>query len=266
MSDKLRLEIDFQTPLALPLHLTEMGAGHVVQTAGALRLELPASSPTAYHDAQISDYTGRRDFRWRPPLRMEVRAWVIGASAPSEPLSGTTGFGFWSHPFVPGERGFRLPQTVWFFFSSPPSDIRLAQGVPGPGWKAATMDATRWPFLLLLPSAPLGLLLMRIPALYKRLWPLAQRAMGVSEMLLDAALLTEPHTYTLDWHEDRITFAVDGTAVHHTTTAPRGPLGFIAWVDNQYAIVTPQGRFGFGLVNIPQPQTLLLEYVRVQGL
>lgn len=51
---------------------------------------------------------------------------------------------------------------------------------------------------------------------------------------------------------------MDGALVHRAPCAPRGPLGFVAWVDNQYAVVTPQGRFGFGLLPLAAPQTLRL--------
>jgi hypothetical protein len=93
------------------------------------------------------------------------------------------------------------------------------------------------------------------------LWPIGQRAIGVSEYLLDANLLNEMHTYTIDWRHDSVTFRVDGRAVHRSSTAPRGPLGLIAWIDNQYAIVTPQGRFGFGLVPVEQEQTIVLQHI-----
>jgi hypothetical protein len=104
---------------------------------------------------------------------------------------------------------------------------------------------------------------MRIPALYNRLWPVGQRAIGVSEALLDGGLLAETHTYTIDWRSDGATFAVDGQVVHEAESAPRGPLGFIAWMDNQYAIVTPQGQFGFGAVRVEQEQALVLEHIAV---
>ncbi|MBL8165717.1 MAG: family 16 glycosylhydrolase [Anaerolineae bacterium] len=252
---------DFRRPLTAPWRVTEIGAGVVEFTPGAAHLRLPAGLTEGYHDAQISDYAGRADFRWRPPARMTVRAHFRG-----DALRGTAGFGFWNHPFVPGERGFRLPQTAWFFFGAPPGDIALAQGVPGAGWKAATLDATRSAFLLLAPTAPLGFLLMRVPMLYRCLWPLAQRAVGVSECLLDPALMHTTHEYRLDWERDHITFYVDGAPIHRTPSAPRGPLGFIAWIDNQYAIVTPQGRFGFGVSRVEQEQVLMLENVRVEGL
>ena len=143
--------------------------------------------------------------------------------------------------------------------------MALAKDVPGPGWKASTIDATRWQFLALLPTAPVGLLLMHIPALYRRLWPIGQQAIGVSERLLDSTLLLTAHTYTLEWHTYGVIFSIDGQTVHHAHTTLNGPLGFIAWIDNQYAIVTPQGRFGFGLVNVRNPQSLIIESVQIES-
>jgi hypothetical protein len=260
-------QLDFQGPLLAHWYYTTYGSGRIIQQAHGLHLTLPAADAAHYHDAQISDYTGKADFRWRPPLRMQVVAHyhTDNPTPATYPLVGTAGFGFWNHPFVPGERGLRLPKAVWFFFSAPPSNMQLAQGVSGPGWKAATIDATRWQFLTLVPTAPIGLLLMRIPALYRRLWPIGQRAIGVSEHLLDSRLLLERHTYSLDWQAESVRFAVDGTTVHEAQVAIRGALGFIAWMDNQYAVVTPQGYIGFGRVDVPQSQTLVLERVEIKG-
>lgn len=247
-------------PLEKPWRITEIGKGQVIPKSDAFELRLPQTDGVSYHDAQITDYAGKTDFFWRPPVRLSIRAWVERPA----PLVGTAGFGFWNHPFVPGERGLRLPQAVWFFFSAPPSNMALADGVSGPGWKAATIDATRWQFLMLAPTAPIGVLLMRIPALYRRLWPVGQRAIGVSEKLLDSNLLLTPHTYEIDWQPNEITFSVDGVVVHQTPSTPRGPLGFIAWIDNQYAIVTPQGQLGFGVVEVGQAQSLMVQEVKVE--
>jgi hypothetical protein len=255
------IDTDFTQPLMLPWRLTRIGGGLVEQPPGSLRLTIPPTSHQVYSDAQLSDYAGKPDFAWRPPLRMSVRAFFDARDG----MRGTAGFGFWNHPFVPGERGFRLPQAAWFFFSAPPSNMALAKGLPGPGWKAATINATRWPFLALLPTAPVGLLLMRIPALYRRLWPVGQRAIGVSERLLDSTLLLEAHTYTLEWHTNSVMFLIDGQPVHHAPTILSGPLGFIAWIDNQYAVVTPQGQFGFGLVEVTHRQSLMIESIRIEN-
>ena len=260
--------IDFHDPLPAHWHITEIGAGEVTQSDGALALHLPAQDKGRYHDAQLTDFSRRQDFRWRPPLRMEVTAYcsVPSVAAPDYPLVGTAGFGFWNHPYgLAGDRSPRLPKAVWFFFSGPPSNMQLAQGVSGPGWKAATIDTTRWQFLALAPTAPIGMLLMRHPTVYRRLWPIGQRAIGVSEKLLDARLLLERHTYRLDWLRDKVRFAVDGVMVHEALVAIGGSMGFIAWIDNQYAIVTPQGRLGAGVVAVEQSQSLILERVEISA-
>ena len=256
----MRIRDSFTAGLQAPWRITQLGPASVTTAAAGLRLENQPNSGDHYCDAQISDY-GSADFQWRPPLRLSVRA---SAQPEAAQLRGTAGFGFWNQPFMPGQVRLRLPQALWFFFSSPPSEMRLAQNVPGPGWKAATFDAHRWQFFALLPAAPLALPLMRIPALYRRLWPIGQRAIGVSESLLDENLLAEMHDYRLEWRSDGASFYVDEHLVHQSPYAPGGPLGFVAWIDNQYAVVTPQGHFGFGLVPLEQTQSLTIEYVNIE--
>ncbi len=243
--------------------VSEVGTGTVRQTSGALEMRVAPS--TRYSNAQIADYKySQFNFRWRAPVRMTVTAY---ASAPAGALRGTAGFGFWNHPFSPDSRRLpRLPQAIWFFFAAPPSNMALAYGVPGHGWKAATLDATRPQALAL---APFGLpvaLLMRAPGLYARLYPAIQRQLQIGEHLLDGTLLAERHTYMLEWREKRATFAVDGAVVLETPFAPRGPAGFVSWIDNQYAVVTPQGKLSFGIVPIEREQTLVLESVRIEDL
>ncbi len=144
--------------------------------------------------------------------------------------------------------------------------MALAYGVPGFGWKAATIDARRGVALALGLAALPTALLMRIPSVYARLYPVIQRRLKIAEKLLDAALLTERHTYTLDWGTDRAVFRVDEALMLEAPCAPRGPAGFVAWIDNQYAVVTPQGRLGFGIVPVDQEQTLVLEQVQIEEL
>jgi hypothetical protein len=120
-------------------------------------------------------------------------------------------------------------------------------------------------FYALAPFAPLGVLLMRLPALYRALWPVGQRALGVSEALLPVEM-DAWHTYTLEWRPKRAAFFVDGARVHDAPYTPPGPLGFVAWIDNHYAVVTPQGRFGFGFVDAPGEQWLALEAIHIEPL
>jgi hypothetical protein len=104
-----------------------------------------------------------------------------------------------------------------------------------------------------------------VPALYRALWPVGQRAIGASEALLSVDLV-DPHTYELEWRRESVTWTVDGEFIHASPSAPRGPLGFIAWLDNQYAIVTPRGQFGFGLIDTTGQQWLALDRVNIQPL
>jgi hypothetical protein len=240
----------------------EIGRGRVEAAGQGLRLTLDGADQERYSDAQLYNYAGlkRRDFPSRPPLRLEVRAC---ASHSAETLRGTAGFGFWNQPVMPGALSFRLPRQVWFFFGGPPMNMALAKGVPGHGWKAATADFSRLPFLLLAPAAPLGFLLMRIPALYRALWPLGQWAIGAAEALIEVDL-RDLHTYRLDWLPGTARFYVDDRLIMETPHAPRGPLGFVAWIDNQYAVLTPQGQLGLGLVSAPEPQWLYIESLRLE--
>jgi hypothetical protein len=63
------------------------------------------------------------------------------------------------------------------------------------------------------------------------------------EMEIDPAAW---HTYVLEWQERGVSFRVDGQEVLNTPIAPIGPLGFVLWIDNQYAAFTPEGELKFG--------------------
>jgi len=259
-----RIEDHFEHGINPLWEVAEVGKGHVTPQPGALWLTTEPEQHQ-YSNAQIADYSyANYAFRWSPPVRMTVTA---RSDQPSEALLGTAGFGFWNHPFSPDSRRLpRLPQAIWFFFSAPPSNMALAQGVPGFGWKAATIDATQGRAKALAPIALPAMLLMRAPALYTRLWPPIQRALKIEEHLLDLSLLDARHTYTLDWRVGGATFAVDGATVFETTCAPRGKAGFVAWLDNQYAVVTPQGEIKFGIVPVERVQSLILESVEIESL
>jgi hypothetical protein len=71
------------------------------------------------------------------------------------------------------------------------------------------------------------------------------RLTGARESLL-AADLTAWHDYALEWHRDVARFSVDGAEVLVAPDPPAGPLGFVAWIDNQYAVATPRGVLRFG--------------------
>lgn len=203
-----------------------------------------------YTDSQIDDYQGlrRRDFIWRPPLTLTVRARF------SSDIRGTAGFGFWNDPFMmTGSRLPMLPRALWFFYASEESDMALALGTPGNGFKAATIDALRLPFFLLAPASPIAIPLMNIPSVYNSVWPIGQRAIAVNEAPIQADM-TQWHVYTLRWDHAAARFAVDGQTVMACTTPPHGPLGFVMWIDNQAMVVSPKGRIGWRTLDLHAAQ------------
>lgn len=240
-----------------------VGRAGLETTGSTLRFVNEDTVADEYTNAQIDDYQGRArdEFAWRPPLTLTARARF---SHPAGALKGTAGFGFWNDPFLmTGLRVPALPGAIWFFYASPPSEMKLDLNTPGHGWKAATIDARRQPFYLLAPSAPLAIPLMNLRPLYRRLWPIAQRAMGVCEALVDTDM-TGWHTHELRWGHDRAEFSVDGRALLTCPRPPRGPLGCVIWFDNQYAIVTPWGRFGYGRLAAPGRQWMELDDLRIE--
>jgi hypothetical protein len=235
--------------------LSEIRTGRVQTSSDTIRLSIAPTSGDTYSNAQISNYSNKRNFPSSYNISMTLQAHL---EPNIDAMRGTAGFGFWNQPFVPNEKFNALPKAAWFFFAPPPNNMKLALNVLGSGWKAATIDVKKWQFLAMLPTAPIGFVLMRFPMLYRLLWPIAQRTLGVSECLLDTNLLSQPHTYAINWFKEYVEFKIDSTLVHKSPAAPRGRLGFVAWIDNQYAVVTPQGSFKFGLLDIKIEQSLVI--------
>jgi len=215
----------------------------------AWRLQLEAGEHE-YRLAQLDDYwpLRRRDFLWRAPLRFALEARASAANLP-----GTWGFGFWNDPFaVPfGVRGTTrrwpaLPNAAWFFYASPPNCLSLRDDLPAQGMLAATFSSPRIPALLLLPG------MVCFPALF---WPPLARMMrylgrglvrqATRRLSLD---VSEWHAYGLEWLPHKVRFFVDEAEVFETRVAPRGPLGLVIWMDNQFAAFPPDGRLQFGVL------------------
>lgn len=248
----------------VPWRIMLRGGGRLEKHGSALRFVTANATAQHYANAQLDDYQSlpRRRFLWRPPVRLTIRARF---SHPNGVLRGTAGFGFWNDPFLmTGLRWPTLPRAVWFFYGSAPSNMKLDSRTPGWGWKAATLDVGRLPFWALLPFAPVAVPLMNIRRIYRAVWPLGQRAVQVGEALLPIDM-TVWHTYSLSWQPERVQFAVDDEPALTCNTSPRGPLGFVLWLDNQYLQVTPWGRFGWGLLSAPGEQWLEVEQLTIRN-
>ncbi len=227
------------------MNVVRAGGGGLARTPEGLRLWNPPAPPGVYTNAQLDNYHGlpRRAFPLRPPVTLALEARFSDAGPR---LAGTAGFGFWNDPFaMSGARPPAPPRALWFFHSAPPSDMPLACGVPGWGWKAAALDTLRLPFWLLAPAAPFAPLL-RVPALHRLLWPVGQAAAGIAEAALDVEQ-REWRSYRLEWTPGAARFSVDGRTALEAPAPRRGRLGLVIWIDNQYMVAEPRGRFAHGV-------------------
>ncbi|HEY4666507.1 MAG TPA: hypothetical protein VIH26_04310 [Anaerolineales bacterium] len=253
-------------PYELQPHL--LGGGQVAAVDGrSFRLELPAL-PRGYADAQVDDCKGRRrsQFAWAPPAILTLRA---RASHPSPP--GTLGFGFWNDPFgvsLGGAGGLQklpaAPQAVWFFYGSPPNDFSFVRGGRGDGWKAASLRSLALPAALLVPGAALAFLAGNVPVLRKWVVRAVQAAIPAAEAELSVPL-TEWHTYSLHWETARVSCEMDGVVVLDAPVAPRGRLGFVAWIDNQYAVLSERTGIRFGVVPTTAPAWLEIADLEIRS-
>jgi hypothetical protein len=244
----------------------EINGGAVVRAREdrAIRLLLPPVTGR-YADAQIDDYSGpSTGFRWHSGTQLSVRARF---STGADDLQGTAGFGFWNAPFGPGTGLLpSLPQAVWYFFGSAPTDLPLAPPPrAGAGWFAATIDAGTARALRWLPFAPLVLFLNQFPRLRARLWSWVQRDLGISFAPIDIDM-TAWHQYELVWRDSGCFFHIDGALRLATPASPRGPLGFVCWIDNQYLRATADGRFRWGTIASERAQWLEIDGLRLARL
>jgi len=236
---------------------TIFGSGILTSVNGALRMSFDSAHQGHYTDAQIDDYAGmkRASFPWRPPLRMEIRARASHPAASSTSdsedssmLRGTAGFGFWNYPFSVHGDILTLPESIWFFYASPPSNMALVPGIPGWGWKAQVVHSMRAGAMASVVPTVLATGWGRLTGETRLAARWLQRLSGAHETLLSAEL-TAWHTYTLEWRTHLATFWVDGSPVLRVPDPPARPLGFVAWLDNQYAVATPKGVLRFGTLD-----------------
>jgi hypothetical protein len=240
----------------------EVGCAWIERRGPGVHLVVEDAQENHLSDAEINDLHSlpRRDLPWRPPVCLEVRARF---SHPAGQVLGTAGFGFWNNPFDPDRGTVAPPNTVWFFYASPPSHMPFAPGGAPNGWKAAVLNGGEWPG----PVFALGTALMRLPGLGRLAYAVA-RSHGIKahERLLDHVSLTDWHTYTITWGRDVAVFQVDGQEVLRAPDPPTLPLGFVAWVDNNCARERPGADLEWRRLAVPGRQWLELERVTIANL
>lgn len=225
---------------------------------GLWHLSIPPGQPNQYRWAQLEDYSNlpRARFAWQPPVRLECSARVS-----HNPHPGTWGFGFWNDPFSASMKirgaGFRLPalpNAAWFFHASPESQLSLQAGRQVSGFMAAVFRSPLIPSWVFLPGYLLSPLLFihSVSRVVRRI---------LSGIVRDeyAVIEIDPtgwNTYRLEVLEDRVEAFVNGTRVFHSDHVPRGKLGALVWIDNQYAGFSPDGRIQAGLLENGEPAWL----------
>ena len=232
---------------------------------GIVKLKILPGQTGTYRLAQLDDGTSRtrNHFKWQPPIKLSLRARVSAVDVP-----GTWGFGFWNDPFSislglgGGTRRFpTLPNVAWYFFASPQNYLSLRSGLPANGFMAQTFSSPKLPVLFMALGA------MGVPLL---LWPLFARKLRslLRHIIVEDGYeinvdVTQWHTYTLEWLNDRVLFAVDNQTIS-TGNTPNGPLCFILWIDNQYASFPSSGKLSYGTLANQQPAWLEIEALELE--
>ncbi|MGB5843669.1 MAG: family 16 glycosylhydrolase [Anaerolineales bacterium] len=251
------------TRLNLKEHVQGGGWVHREGISG-WQLEIPSGSAGSYRLAQLDDYGGlvRGAFPWTAPIRLS-----LAARTSTRTIPGTWGFGLWNDPFgmalVQGSkmRFPTLPNAAWYFFASASNYLSLRDDLPANGQLAATFHSpSNLPFNLVL-GLPL-LPLVFIPPFARRLrrWFRQYIQQDTAAFDLDP---TEWHTYEIEWQLERVVFLLDGQKLQETKINPRGPLGLVIWVDNQYARWLPDGRIRYGTLENRETGSLQVDDLKL---
>jgi len=244
------------------------GAGVERLTDGGWKLSLPTSNKK-YHCSQLDDYKhlDRSDFAWTPGSVLSLEARVSQAD-----LKGTWGFGFWNDPFqvrfgikggsFSGRRLPVLPNSTWFFYAAPPNYLTFRDNHPSQGLLAAVFSSA------LIPSWILGLGVPVLPLLGIPLTARYIRKCISNFINEDAKLLqhdvTSWNNYEIHWNQVMIEYMLNGEIIWCTRIVPKGRLGFLIWIDNQYAAFSDKGVFKTGLSEISENHWLEVKNIRVK--
>ncbi len=230
-------------------------------------LALPPGPEGEYRWAQLDDYLHRRrkDFLWQPPFRLKLRAKVSHADIP-----GTWGFGLWNDPFnfsfgIGGtsRRLPALPNAAWFFFAGAENYLSFRDDLPANGFLAAVFSSPLIPPPFLGLGLPL-LPLLTVPRTSRLLRSTARRLIREDSCALEVAT-TDWHEYCLEWEPDAVHFSVDGGPAFSTNIVPRGKMGLVLWVDNQFAAYPPDGRVRMGTLKTEHQINLEIMGVEIAG-
>lgn len=249
------------------LEKREVNGGRVNAVSdNGFKFMIPKMAPGTYGLAQMDNYMHlpRRKFPHQPPFRLRMEVQVSGQSLP-----GTWGFGLWNDPFSMGFSAGGMsrllpvaPNAAWFFYGSSENHLSLRNELPESGFHAKTFRSPLFPALLSLTVVP-ALPLLLWPRSASLLRKLSRQVVKEDAKLLDLNV-EDCHIYQLDWQKDLVIFAVDGKEVFRTDQSPRGRLGLVVWIDNQYFRFDPEGRIGFGYLPTAADQVMSVRNMGIE--
>jgi hypothetical protein len=179
-------------------------------------------------------------------------------------LRGTTGFGFWNDPLDAKGRFVAAPSYVWFLHASPPSSLGDDRKATAGGLVAGTMRGMPVPR----PAIAAGNLALRLSGVERLVTRFVERRAAPAEVALPIDLdLSTWHDFGIDWRRDGVDFSVDNVAVASIPSdrTPYRPVGFVAWIDNNWLNIDAEGRYRFGRREAPGRQTLKLARVTIEA-
>jgi len=228
---------------------------------------MPMISAKKYCLVQLDNYIDlpRRHFPHQPGFRFQVEARVS-----HQDCVGTWGFGLWNDPFSMGVGmgGVKrvlpvLPNAAWFFYGSPENYLSLRNDQGSTGLHAQIFRSPLLPGILSLLALP-TLPLVFVPAVVRLLRRTANILIKEEAQSIEINV-KEWHTYALLWGKDQVRFWVDGILFFCSTLAPKGRLGFVLWMDNQYLRIDPQGAIKYGVLSIPNEQSMEIQHLTLNS-
>lgn len=224
------------------------GGGLIKNNTSHLKIGFKSARAGTYTDAQLDDYTmfARSKYPWKAPLRMTVKAkfdFFDKRQNKSNTFQGTAGFGFWNNPFSVTGAYYALPEAIWFFYTSSKSCMAFSQN-DDYGWKAQVVHSLKLSNILYFFPTAFAVLFARLTKNTRFASKWIKRFSGIEETSLEIAM-DQWHEYKLEWKKNQAKFYVDDKMIMMTNNPPTRPLGFVLWVDNQYAVVTPTGKMQF---------------------
>lgn len=229
-------------------------------------LSLGELDKPAYALAQVDDYMDlpRDQFPHTPGMALNLEARLS-----SQSMLGTWGFGLWNDPFGIGIGGVGrsrllpvLPNAAWFFYGSGENYLTLREDQPVNGFHTKTFRSPLLPSLTTLFAIPfIPMALWRTARRYLRL--LGRVFVKEDGMNLDFDVETW-HVYRIFWNESQVSFLVDNSPVFSTNIIPRGKLGIVIWIDNQYFRFDRSGKFDFGYLKVNKPQWMEIRSLAIE--